>query len=98
MNYLLVNLAVADILYAVFIAPNVYFVQFSFIDHPDGMTGVVLCKVVLGGSVAWIGGFASIVTLLVISIERYYAVMYPHGNKWKLTKGKLKVSLTHNNF
>ena len=95
MNYLLVNLAVADILYAMFIAPNVYFVQFAFIQHPGGTTGIVLCKLLLGGGVAWIGGFSSILTLLVIAIERYYAVMYPHGNKGKLTKRKLKVSLAH---
>ncbi|XP_078345964.1 pyroglutamylated RF-amide peptide receptor-like isoform X2 [Oculina patagonica] len=89
-NYLLVNLAVADILYAVFMAPNIFVVQFSFIHHPDGVIGQVVCKVVVGGSVAWIGGVSSIFTLLVIAIERYYAVMYPHGNKRKLTTRKLK--------
>ncbi|KAL9957376.1 hypothetical protein ACROYT_G039007 [Oculina patagonica] len=91
MNYLLVNLAVADILYAMFMATNVFVVQFSFIHHPDGVIGQVVCKVVVGGSVAWIGGVSSILTLFAIAIERYYAVMYPHGNKGKLTKRKLKV-------
>ncbi|KAL9957378.1 hypothetical protein ACROYT_G039009 [Oculina patagonica] len=90
-NYLLINLAAADILYAVFVAPNIFVVQFSFIRHPDGTFGQFMCKVVTGGSVAWVGGFSSILTLLVIAIERYYAVMYPHGNHWKLTKRKLKV-------
>ncbi|KAL9957221.1 hypothetical protein ACROYT_G038832 [Oculina patagonica] len=33
----------------------------------------------------------SVVTLVAIAIERYYAVMYPLGNKGKLTKRKLKV-------
>ena len=93
-NYLLVNLAIADILYAAFIAPNVLFVQFSFVQHPDGLTGTVLCKLLIGGAVAWIGGVSSIFTLFAIAIERYYAVMYPYGNKWKLTKRKLKVSFT----
>ena len=31
------------------------------------------------------------ITLLVIAIERYFAVVHPHGNKEKLTKRKLKV-------
>lgn len=90
MNYLLLNLAIADIMYAAFIAPRVYF-QLTF-NHPDGVIGTVFCKFVTDGSVAWIGGASSIVTLTAIAIERYYAVMYPHGNKWKLTEQKLKVS------
>ena len=89
-NYLLVNLAVADILYAAFIAPRVFFNITSI--HPDGVTGTVLCKLLTDGNFAWIGGASSIVTFVAIAIERYYAVMYPHGNKWKLTKAKLKVS------
>lgn len=89
MNYLLLNLAIADIMCAMFIAPRVYF-QLTF-NHPDGVIGTFLCKFVTDGSVAWIGGASSIVTLTAIAIERYYAVMYPHGNKWKLTEHKLKV-------
>lgn len=94
MNYLLLNLAIADIMYAAFIAPRVYF-QLTF-NHPDGVIGTVFCKFVTDGSVAWIGGASSIVTLTAIAIERYYAVMYPHGNKWKLTEQKLKVSPNDN--
>ena len=89
MNYLLLNLAIADILYATFIAPKV-FLKLTF-THPDGMTGIVLCKLLTHANVAWIGGASSIITLVAIAIERYYAVMYPHDNKGKLTKAKLKV-------
>ncbi|KAL9957197.1 hypothetical protein ACROYT_G038806 [Oculina patagonica] len=88
-NFLLVNLAIADIMYATFIAPKVFF-KLSFAHHPGGMTGTVLCKLLTDGAIAWIGGACSIVTLVAIAIERYFAVMHPHGNKWKLTKGKLK--------
>ena len=83
------NLAVADILYAVFIAPDVYFRLTS--THPEGMTGAVLCKVLTGASFAWIGAVSSIVTLAAIAVERYYAVMYPFGDKGNFTKRKLKV-------
>lgn len=48
LNYLLVNLAVADILYAVFIAPKVL-VKLT-VSHPDGLTGIFLCKLVTGGN------------------------------------------------
>ena len=87
MNYLLLNLAIADILYAMFIAP-----KFLFNHQPNGMTGTILCKFLTDGNVAWVGVASSFVTLVAIAVERYFAVMYPHGNKWKLTKAKVKVS------
>ncbi|KAL9957208.1 hypothetical protein ACROYT_G038817 [Oculina patagonica] len=87
-NYLLVNLAASDIIYAMFIIPKSLFKL--ILNHPDGVTGTVLCKLVTRGNFAWVGGHCSIITLVVIAIERYYAVMYPYRNKWKLTKRKLK--------
>lgn len=90
-NYLLVHLAVADIVYAAFIAPKGYF-KLTSVHYPDGMTGLVLCKLLTGGNVAWVGAVASAIFLVVIAFERYYAVMYPHGHKWKLSTRKLKVS------
>ena len=55
MNYLLVNLAIADILYAAFIAPRIFFDLIFIAHHPDGITGTVLCKLLTDGSVAWVG-------------------------------------------
>ncbi|KAL9958484.1 hypothetical protein ACROYT_G035501 [Oculina patagonica] len=52
MNYLLVNLAVADILFAAFISPSV--VLRLKINHPGGVTGTILCKFLTGGNVAWV--------------------------------------------
>ena len=89
LNYLILNLAVADMMYAIFIAPK-FFVKLAG-SHPDGVTGLVLCKLLTDGTIAWIGGASSIVTLVAIALERYYAVLYPLGNKGKLTKRKLKV-------
>ena len=83
------NLAVADIMYATFITPRVVF-KLTF-NHPDGVAGTVLCKFLTDANVAWVGAVSSIVTLTTIAIERYYSVMYPLGNKGKLTKRKLKV-------
>ena len=91
-NYLLVNLAVSDILYVTFISPNVFIIQFSFTNLPDGVTGTVLCKFFTTGTVAWVGAASSILTLAVVAIERYYAVVYPLGNKEKITMDTLKVS------
>ena len=86
------NLAVADILFAIFIAPDVILTLTS--THTEGVTGTVLCKFLTDGNVAWIGAASSIVTLAAIAIERYYAVMHPFGNKGDFTKRKAKVCLT----
>ena len=85
------NLAVADITVATFFAPQYIFTH--IFTHPDGATGDVLCRLLTGESLAWVGGGASIFTLVAISIERYYAVLHPYGNKGKLTHRKLKVCL-----
>ena len=90
MNYLLVNLALADIMVAVFIAPQ--FILIHAFKHPDGTTGTWFCKLLTGGNLMWTGATASAFTLVVIAFERYYAVMYPYGNRGKLTNNKLKVS------
>ena len=88
-NYLLVNLAVVGMLYATFITPNTFHGLTS--THPDGMAGTVLCKLMTGGGLAWIPGISSVVTLIAIAAERYFAVNYCVGNIGKLTKRKLKV-------
>ena len=91
-NYLLLNLALADILFAVFNVPHI-FNKLSHIQHPDGVTGTVLCKLVTDGQIASVGAVASFVTLAAIAFERYYAVVYPLGDKNKFTINNLKVSL-----
>ena len=42
---------------------------------------------------AWVASCASVFTLVSIATERYYSIMYPLGNKGKLTDCKLKVCL-----
>ena len=90
-NYLLINLAVADMTLAIFFAPRYIFIH-TF-THPDGMTGKVLCLLVTGGNLAWVGSGASVFTLVAIAIERYNAVIHPLGSKLELTNRKLKVRL-----
>ena len=76
-----------------FITPSVFIIQFSFTNLPDGVTGTVLCKFFTTGTVAWVGAASSILTLSVVAIERYYAVVYPLGDKQKITMDSLKVKL-----
>jgi len=84
-----VNLAVADALYATFVTPHTFLMIFP--THPGGTIGTVFCKLVTSGFLAWIAGTSSVVTLVAIAAERYFAVIYPAGNVGKLTKRKLKL-------
>jgi len=94
-NFLLMNLAVADMAVAVFFAPRYLFIH--SITHPDGAAGLLLCKLFTSGNLAWVGAASSVVTLVSTAFERYHAVLRPHGTKEKLTKNKVKVN-SHRSF
>lgn len=83
MDYLLVNLAVSDILFAAFVIPR-YILSHAY-HHPGDLIGDVLCKVVTGGSFIWVGGAASVFSLLLIAIDRYNAVIYPHSLQQRIS-------------
>ncbi|KAK2570947.1 Pyroglutamylated RF-amide peptide receptor [Acropora cervicornis] len=88
-NYLLLNLAVADTITLTFTSPQYIFIHaFS---HPVGTTGDYLCKFITGGNISWIGGVASVFCLVAISLERFYAVTNPYNLSSKFTKSKVKV-------
>lgn len=88
-NYLLVNLAVADILVGVFFV--IQSIITPALTHPENKTGDFLCKFVTGGILGWVGAVASVFSLVAIAIERYYAVMFPHSQRGKLTKTKITI-------
>lgn len=88
-NYLLINLATADMIVALFI--GIPFVVTPTLTHPEGKPGDILCKLFTGGNVGWVGALASVFTLVAVAIERYGAVLYPHSQKGKLTRTRLTV-------
>lgn len=88
MNYLLVSLACADMMVAIFIAPQYIFLHTY--THPRGLTGDCLCKLLTGGNLMWTGGLVSVVSLIAIAFERYFAVLYPYNEKRRISKAKLK--------
>ncbi|XP_078346205.1 galanin receptor type 1-like [Oculina patagonica] len=91
MNYLLVNLAVADMVFAFFVSPQYIFRP--LFQHPGPPLGDFLCKVATGGSLSWIGTSAAVFTLVLIAFERYYSVLFPHSNKGRLTPKKAKLGI-----
>ncbi|XP_031575007.1 QRFP-like peptide receptor [Actinia tenebrosa] len=91
MNYLLLNLAFADMLTVLFVSPQYIFIH-SF-THPQGTTGDYLCKFITGGNLSWIGGVASVFALVSIAFERYYAVTAPYRQGFITTK-TLRIIIT----
>ena len=89
MNYLLLNLAVADMMVGVFTSPK-YIFQHAF-THPHGRTGEILCKILTGDILVWVGSSLSSFFLVVIAVERYVAVIHPYNIRHKITTNKLKV-------
>lgn len=68
MNRLMLSLALADMVVAVFVA--IQFVIAPTFEHPSGTTGLVLCKFLTGGTLAWTAALVSVCNLVAISVER----------------------------
>ena len=77
-NWLLLQLAIADLLVAVFFTPPCILIH--FIEQPAGVTGNLLCKFITGGVLGWAAASASSFLLLVIAFERYNATLHPLKN------------------
>lgn len=89
MNYLLVNLAISDMILLVFFTPT--FIFKGAYTHPTGLAGDLLCVFLTGESFAWMGGYASAFFLVAIAIERYFAVTKPAKSDVSITKDNLKL-------
>ena len=88
MNYLLVNLAAADMTVAVFIAVRYIFTL--IFAHPKGRAGDVVCQVITGEAFVWVGALASTFSLVCIALERYLAIKFPYDDRKRVTTTKLK--------
>lgn len=88
LDFLFLNLALADIMVAVFAIPR-YVLNHAFV-HPLGSVGDFLCRFVTGGNLMWTGGAASVFTLVAIAFERRHASR-PYRIRRKLSKSKVRV-------
>ena len=85
-NYLLMNLAVADLLTLLF-CPGFY--DFALNSFPLSTTlGDVICKIFVGNAIVCIAFDASVLTLCVIAIERFIGIVKPFNSDWNLTRKK----------
>lgn len=86
MNFLLVNLAIADLLTLVWCMPGTLL---SYTTQPGGKTGSFLCKFITTHSIAGIGMIVSGLTLTLISVERYKALVRAMKTPSRLNKGNV---------
>lgn len=89
MNFLLVNLAVADMTVAVFIAIR-YIFTLVFV-RPKGEIGDFVCQLLTGEAFTWVGALASAFSLVCIALERYLAIKFPCDEQKRITTAKLKI-------
>ncbi|XP_031558554.1 allatostatin-A receptor-like [Actinia tenebrosa] len=91
-NYLLLNLAVADLLFGVFFAPE--YIVLPLLGRPslpDGVLGDWLCKLIGFGNIGWMASRTSIFTMICLSVERYFAVCRPHTFRQRFSPKIVKV-------
>jgi len=86
MNFLLVNLAIADLLTLVWCLPGTVL---FYTAQPSGQLGTYLCKFITTHSIAGIGMIVSGLTLTLISVERYKALVTPMETRFRLSKGNV---------
>ncbi|KAL9988562.1 hypothetical protein ACROYT_G003020 [Oculina patagonica] len=89
-NYLLLNLAVADLL-TLLLCPGVYdFALNHFRINPA--LGDIVCKLFAGNAIVCITFDASVLTLCVIAVERYVAIVKPFkSSRWNISSRKMGI-------
>ena len=89
MNYLILNLAAADLTAGVFLAPSLMLEHTTA--YPPGLTGEVLCRLFTSAYLGWAGFSSSALSLVFIAFDRYYAIMKPYSIRHRTTIKKLKI-------
>ena len=89
-NFLLANIAIADIISLIVCIPGVIL---QFIDHPKGDLGSFLCKFVTMHHVAGVTLLVSGFTLTVISVDRHNVLLRPMDESIRLRKKHAKFAI-----
>ncbi|XP_041484379.1 galanin receptor 2a-like [Lytechinus variegatus] len=86
-NRLVIGLATADLLTAVFLIPVP-----ELVNVPHNAAGEFYCRILESRFLAWICFIASVYTLTTISVERFLAVVYPYYYRIWIKKHHVKYS------
>jgi len=87
-NYLLMNLAVADLLTLLF-CPGLY--DFALLRvHLEGFWGDLICKLFAGNAIVPITINVAVLTVCTIAVERYLALLKPFHSNLRITEGRVR--------
>lgn len=87
-NFLLVNLAVSDVITLLW-CPRTYSFAFYPI-HPTGTIGDYICKIFTGNAIISVAIASSVLTLTILATERYHALMKPMQTELRLNHERVK--------
>lgn len=82
-NYLISNIAVADLTTMATCLP---FAILKFFDHPGGRWGRFLCTFITKNNISCITLSVSILTLCILAVERYNALVNPLHHEMRMSK------------
>ena len=82
LNYLLMNLAIADMMIVISFTPRHIL---------EGLVGEILCKTITSDTFTWVGGVASVISLVVMAYERFAAITAQLGRPASFKNRKLKI-------
>lgn len=90
-NYLLVNRAISDVLSLVFLPLMV--IQ-TYVRFEEGILADFMCKFIMSFHVPITASFVSTITLVVLSVERYHAIVKPMKTGFRLREDTMKYAYT----
>lgn len=88
-NYLLMNLAIADNMIVISFTPR--HILEGLYHHPRGLVGEILCKTITSDTFTWVGGVASAISLVVMAYERFAAITAQFGRLATFNHRKLRI-------
>lgn len=87
-NYLLLNLAVADLL-TLLLCPGLYDFALTKV-RLEGFSGDMVCKLFAGNAVVPITINVAVLTVCTISVERYLALLRPFQSDLRISEDKVR--------
>ncbi|XP_077984700.1 histamine H2 receptor-like [Glandiceps talaboti] len=90
-NYLIVHQAIIDLSTSVLIV--VYYLSPQFTYTSDSLGGEIICRVWKSNYLVWCCFLASSLNLVIITLERYYAIVYPLHHATVFTNTRVAMML-----
>ena len=91
-NYLILSLAVADMFASLFLVCNVFLYEAGLIPIPMNRLGAeIYCRLYASLMFFWICVTTSVFNLVIVTLERFFAIVYPLRYPIYFTKGRARL-------